>query len=114
MALFKSYCRGLDIDPDSYGGQQRKNRALRELKTGKADTSPEITPEVLERMARFAKAGYAWRKVGRLPAMIEVLSAFPEWEKAGRPDTTEDALAPNMRPFKTQADHNAPTGELVL
>lgn len=84
LPIFLAFCRGLGIEPDGMAANQRKGPSLQTLTPALLDT-PECVPEVVEPLTRYATAAFQWRAGRTTPSLAEVVSAFPEWDGAGRP-----------------------------
>lgn len=101
-----AYFRGIEVDPASIGANQRFNQALKALTPAILD-SPECTPDIIEPLTRYAVAAYRWRDGNATPSLAEVLKAFPEWDKAGRPEQP----APKVTPIRSSGRASPPMVE---
>jgi hypothetical protein len=45
-------------------------------------------------LTRYTAAAFAWRDGKQTPSLSEVLGAFPEWDKAGRPEKPIPRVTP--------------------
>lgn len=88
-ALFRAWCRGIGLDPDSAEADVGKPIAANHLKA--VVDKPAPTPEDFERCTRYLTAE-PWRD--EPPKVTHVVAGYAGWVARGRPETPTERAPP--------------------